>query len=99
MKEFLISGGITLLATIITTFVVTAIKQGKIENWGVSVGKFLDKIGRQKMGTEKWEKIEDVITTAFISFAHGIKKGADWDDNEVQNLIETGNRNGIIKKQ
>jgi hypothetical protein len=62
------------------------------EGWGIVVGKFLSKIGCAQIGKSNWEKVEDVLTVSVLSFAQGIKKGADWDDNEVQNLLTTGTR-------
>lgn len=95
IKNFFISSGATLLITALITILITFIKKGNFESYGIYVGKFLDKVGRSQFGTTNWEKIEDVITVAIISFSHGIKKGADWNDEEVKNLIENGTRNGV----
>ncbi len=69
---FAITGGVTLLFSVI--------KGGKFESWGVVVGKALSKLGRARIGKAAWEKMEDVIIMSFVSFAKGLKDGADWDD-------------------
>lgn len=80
MNEFLIGVGVSAAISIITSILTAFIKKGKFENWGYTVGKSLSKFAGSKMGAKKWEKIEDVITLSILSFAKGIKQGADRDD-------------------
>lgn len=95
IKDMLIGTGATIVLGIVISLLTTWIKKGQFHKWGYSVGVLLDKFGMAKFGKLNWEKFEDVITTAVLSFAQGIKDGADWDDNEVSNLIVSGNRNGV----
>ena len=94
MKEIIITTVITLLLTAGTSLVVSLIKKGQFESWGIAVGKLLSKIGDLRFGRSKWEKIEDALLISFVSFAQGVKKGADMDDNlpdeEIKAQIEGG---------
>lgn len=97
VKDFLVSTGLTMLVGFLSSLAFTYIKNGQIEKIGYSVGKWLDKLGKARLGKETWEKLEDIFTTALFSFAKGLKEGADWDDAEVKNLLNTSNRNGAVK--
>lgn len=66
--------------TIAGAIIVAFLKKGEFEKWGRNVGKALSKFASARFGKKSWEKIEDVITISFVSFAKGIKEGADEDD-------------------
>lgn len=53
----------------------------KFYNWGVSVGKKMSAAGRKISG---WEGIENNLTGSFLSFAQGLKEGADEDDEATK---------------
>lgn len=74
----LVAGGsfITIAGAIMVAF----LKKGEFEKWGRGAGKALSKFASARFGKKTWEKIEDVITISFVSFAKGIKEGADLDD-------------------
>ena len=63
------------------TFLFAMVKKGQFENWGISIGKWSSKFGRTRLGKVAWEKMEDLIFMSIVSFAQGLKKGADMDDN------------------
>jgi len=94
MKEIIITTVVTLLLTTGTSFIVSLIKKGQFETWGIACGKALSKIGDLKLGRSKWEKVEDALMIAIVSFAQGLKKGADLDDSlsddEVKAQVEAG---------
>ena len=94
MKEVIITTVVTLLLTAGTSFIVSLIKKGQFESWGIAVGKALSKIGDLRFGRSKWEKIEDALMIAVVSFAQGLKKGADLDDSlpddEIKSQVENG---------
>ncbi len=94
VKDILIQGGIVALIVFVVSVLTAWVKKGQFENWGKTVGKWLSKIGNLKMGKEKWEKIEDVITLSILSFAKGLKIGADEDDDGKLNRIEDKLNNG-----
>ncbi len=80
MADILITIATTLVMTIGLSFVISLIKKGQFEKWGIIAGKLLSKTGDFRFGRSKWEKIEDALLIAFVSFAQGVKKGADLDD-------------------
>lgn len=101
MSDIIITFVTTLAMTAGLSFMVSLIKKGQFENWGIKVGKLLSRLGDAKLGRNKWEKIEDALLIAFVSFAQGVKKGADLDDNrpdtEIITQIEHGSQR--IKRQ
>ena len=74
----LFTGGSILIS--VAGIAVAMLKRGQFEGWGYKVGRALSKFASAKIGKSTWEKIEDVITVSFVSFAKGIKEGADSDD-------------------
>ena len=94
MTDYLIGVAITIGVSAVGSILMAFIKKGQFENWGKAVGRFLSKIGNAKLGRNKWEKIEDTITLAILSFAKGVKIGADEDDNGKLNRIEDKLNNG-----
>ena len=62
---------------------------GQFHSWGELFGKWLSKMGRIRMGKTKWEQLEDAITESILTFAEGVKKGADCDDMEKNNVTST----------
>ena len=98
MKDLLFPTGILILLSIISSLLLTWIKKGQFEKWGIKVGKLLSYLGNKELGKEQWEKIEDILTLAILSFAKGIKIGADNDDRINDNLINgTKYKKGIKK--
>jgi len=89
--------GLSALIGIVASLMTTWLKKGQFYNYGVAVGKWVSKIGSLRLGKETWEKIEDIFSTTFLSFADGVKDGADWDDTEVKNLMDTSNRAGLVE--
>lgn len=81
MSDLLIGVGLTVVISAVTGLLVTLIKKGNFEKWGVFAGKTLSRFARLKIGKRKWEKMEDSFTIAIVTFAKGFKKGADLDDN------------------
>jgi hypothetical protein len=71
------SGG---MITAVGALIVFFLKKGQFESWGIAVGKALSKFASAKFGKAAWEKLEDTITVSFVSFAKGLKEGADADD-------------------
>ena len=88
MTEYLVGIAITLGISVVSSIGLAYVKKGKFENWGKTVGRFLSKLGNTQMGKDKWEKIEDIITLSILSFAKGVKLGADEDDDGKLNRIE-----------
>ena len=94
LKDLAVDYGVTLVSGILAAWLISLIKNNNFKNWGITVGKLLSKFG-SKAGKKSWEKLEDSIIIAFISFATGLKEGADWDDNDV---IEVKEDMGHIKQ-
>lgn len=94
IKDLLISGGLIAVLSILSGLLSTWIKKGQFENWGKITGRYISKLGNTKLGKEKWERIEDVITLAILSFAKGLKIGADSDDGKLKR-IETHLQKGL----
>lgn len=88
MSDWLLGILTTVGVSVIGTFLLSFIKKGQFETWGKVVGRALSKLGNTQMGRAKWEKIEDTITLAILSFAKGVKLGADEDDDGKLNRIE-----------
>ena len=57
------------------------VPNSKLSSWGITLGKWLSKFGRSKLG-ESWEAQENKFTDAIVVFAEGIRKGADMDDKK-----------------
>lgn len=97
MSDIIITVGLTAAISAVGSFLITLIKKGEFESWGVISGKFLSRLVRMKIGKGKWEKIEDSIALAIISFASGFKKGLDSDDDksdeELKKELENGKKN------
>ena len=87
---------IGLAVTGITAFVVSYLKKGGFKNWGITCGKALSKFAGAKIGANRWEKMEDVITVSIVSFATGFKEGADYDDAEIKVLMADKNKIGKL---
>ena len=85
LKDLLTGAGGVAIASVIVMFIASWVKKGQFENWGITIGSALSKLGNAKLGKAVWEKLEDSITVAFVTFAQGIKKGADLDDNGQPN--------------
>lgn len=96
LKDVLVGVGTTAIIGIVTTLIATMVKAGQFHTYGYTVGKWISKFGSARLGKTTWEKIEDLFSTVVISFAMGVKDGADWDDQEVKNLLNTSNRSGIV---
>jgi len=94
IKDILIQGGLTAALALAVSLLTAWIKKGQFETWGKTVGRFLSTMGNARLGREKWEKIEDVVTLSILSFAKGVKVGADEDDNGELNRIEDKLING-----
>lgn len=86
--DYLVGIAITLGISFVSSFIMAIIKKGQFETWGRIVGRLLSKVGNQQLGRNKWEKLEDVITLAILSFAKGVKLGADEDDDGKLDRIE-----------
>lgn len=84
-----IGGGFAITA--IAGLIATYIKKGDFKKWGVACGKALSKFADAKIGSGRWEKLEDAITIALVSFATGVKEGADYDDEEIKLLSDKNN--------
>lgn len=82
VKETLVQGGIMMLVFFVISVITAWVKKGQFEGWGKIVGRWLSKVGNVKLGKTAWEKIEDVLTLSILSFAKGVKLGADEDDNK-----------------
>lgn len=80
LLDFFKGAGVTFIIGIVTFLFTSIIKKGQFENWGIVVGKGLSKFGNSRLGKTVWEKLEDIILVALITFVHGLKKGADSDD-------------------
>lgn len=83
----------------IASIVASYVKKGQLHDWGFAAGKSLSKFCDAKFGKARWEKLEDSITIAFVSFAMGLKDGADYDDNEIETLMKDKNMVGKLPKQ
>lgn len=98
VKDVLISGGVLIFLSIGTSILAAWIKKGQIQTWGETIGKWISKFGNLEFGKSKWEKIEDVVTLAILSFAKGIKIGADSDDDgklkRIEHYLNTGGKVG-----
>lgn len=94
VKDILIQGGIVALIGFVISVVTAWIKKGQFEDWGKTAGRALSKIGNARMGKVNWEKVEDVITLSILSFAKGVKIGADEDDDGKLTRIEDKLTNG-----
>jgi len=98
LKDVLVGVGTTAIIGIVTSLIATMVKAGQFHTYGFAVGKWLSNIGTTRLGKATWEKIEDLFSTTILSFAMGVKDGADWDDQEVKNLLKTSNRDGNLPR-
>lgn len=89
---------IPLALTGIVSVLTSYLKKGQFERIGNWCGRTLSKFADSKLGKDRWEKLEDVITVAIVSFAIGFKKGADFDDGEIQTLIDDPNMVGKLNQ-
>lgn len=48
--------------------------------WGRTVGSFMSRFGRQRIGVKGWEKFEDRFQSTVADFAQGVCEGLDLDD-------------------
>jgi hypothetical protein len=94
VKDILIQGSMVALIGFLTSILIAWVKKGQFESWGIKLGRWLSMLGNTKLGKDKWEKVEDVITLSILSFAKGLKIGADEDDNGKLNRIEDKLNNG-----
>lgn len=80
------SGTIGVILTFVFTVLIpliflTFLPNEKLYNWGFKYGSKWSKWMNKKLGRLNWEGIENNITGSVISFAQGIKDGADSDDS------------------
>jgi len=81
-------GGIGITALVGLLFAL--IKKGQFEKWGIKIGETMSAFGRTQLGKKTWEKIEDPVFMSIVSFAQGLKKGADMDDNNGKGIKKIG---------
>ena len=94
MSDFLIGTGVTILISALSSFLLAWVKKGQFEDWGKKVGRMLSSLGNTKLGKDRWEKIEDTFTLSILSFAKGVKLGADEDDDGKLDRIEDKIKDG-----
>ena len=96
LKDFLISSAGTYVITLFVGVILSYLKKGDFKSWGVNIGKLISKFANVKIGKERWEAMEDALTVSFVSFAVGIKEGADYDDDESKTLMEDKTKVGNL---
>lgn len=86
--SYLGDAGITWALTLIAGALISYIKKGDLKNWGIVVGKAISTFADAKIGKGRWEKLEDALTVGLVTFAIGVKEGADYDDADVEKVMD-----------
>lgn len=68
-----------LVGTLLPLIFASVLPNTTFYKWGFSAGKKLSAKGKSWVGGS-WENFENNLTGSFVSFAQGLKEGADSDD-------------------